>query len=152
MGELGEVRRVVLGRGDDGRSAVSSDGPAPAVHSMGPGYAVTEIWATKATPPPIDGDDPTVDGPGLDLALPAGHTRFWVVEFPPHNAGVAPVMHDTPTLDYLVVLSGSVTLELEDGSVELHAGDTAIQRANRHAWRNDGDEPCRLAVVMLSVT
>jgi len=61
-------------------------------------------------------------------------------------------MHDTRTLDYLVVLSGSVTLELEDGSVELRAGDTAIQRANRHAWRNDGDEPCRLAVVMVSVT
>ena len=26
-----------------------------------------------------------------------------------------------------------------------------IQRANRHAWRNDGDQPCRVAVVMIGL-
>jgi mannose-6-phosphate isomerase-like protein (cupin superfamily) len=149
--EPGDVRRVVLGRAGDGRSTVTSDALAPVAHRPGAGYAITEIWATSATPPPVDGDDPTLDSTGLDTELPRGQTRFWVAEFPPGNGGLAPFLHSTPTLDYLAVLSGSVTLELEDGEVTLHAGDTAIQRANVHAWRNDGAEPCRVAVVMLGL-
>lgn len=143
------MRRVVLGT-VAGRSRVTHDGVAPGVHrGMAPGYAVTEIWATTAMPPVVDGDDPTPLG--LDTTLPAAQTRFWVAEFPPGNGGLPPVRHDTPTLDYLCVLSGSITIELDDGAVTLHAGDTAVQRANMHGWRNDGAVPCRMGVVMVSL-
>lgn len=147
----GDVRRVVLGRDGSGASTVTDDGLASAAHrGWSPGYAVTEIWATTAQPPPIDGDDPT--GTGLDTNLPRGHTKFWVAEFPPGNGGIDPVMHSTPTLDYLAILQGSISLDMEDGtSVTLHAGDTAVQRGTVHAWRNDGTEPCRIAVVMLGL-
>ncbi len=148
MSGVGEVRRVVLGA-RDGRSCVSSDGLAPVAHAPGGGFAITELWATTAMPPPGDGDDPT--GLGLEMSLPFGHTRFWMAEFPARNAGVEPFRHATPTLDYLSVVSGRITLELDDGEVLLEAGDTAVQRGNMHAWRNDDDEPCRIAVVMVSL-
>ena len=59
-------------------------------------------------------------------------------------------MHTTATVDYEVVLSGRVVLELDDGETrELKAGDTVIQNGTRHAWRNPFDEPCLLAVVLV---
>ena len=49
---------------------------------------------------------------------------------------------------YGVVISGSITLELDDGeSVLLSAGDVYVQNGTRHAWRVH--EPCRLAVVLI---
>jgi quercetin dioxygenase-like cupin family protein len=148
---MSDVRRVVLGVGPDGRSCVTSDAPTPTVHTFPglEGYATVEVWSSDAMPPPIGGDDPTTAHTALDTDLPPGATRFLVIEFPP--GGVVPAfMHATDTVDYIVVLDGWITLELEEGEVRLGPGDTVIQRAERHAWRADGPEPCRLAVVMLS--
>ena len=57
--------------------------------------------------------------------------------------------------EYLVQADGILTpkeitalqqgLELDDGKMtHLRAGDTVIQTGTRHAWRNQGSEPCRL--------
>jgi quercetin dioxygenase-like cupin family protein len=59
----------------------------------------------------------------------------------------APGMHTTDTVDFEVVLSGEVVLELDDGAeVTLRAGDTVVQNGTRHAWRNRGDVPAVIAV------
>ena len=64
----------------------------------------------------------------------------------PENFG----MHTTDSVDYGVVISGSITLELDDGRKErLEAGDVFVQNGTRHAWRVD--EPCRMAVVLTGV-
>jgi quercetin dioxygenase-like cupin family protein len=56
-------------------------------------------------------------------------------------------MHTTPTIDFEVVLSGEVVLELDDGAeVTLRPGDTVVQNGTRHRWRNSGAEPAVLAV------
>ena len=58
-----------------------------------------------------------------------------------------PGMHTTPTIDFEVVLSGQVVLELDEGaSVTLRAGDTVVQNGTRHRWRNAGDIPAVVAV------
>jgi mannose-6-phosphate isomerase-like protein (cupin superfamily) len=58
-----------------------------------------------------------------------------------------PGMHTTPTIDFEVVLSGEVVLELDEGaSVTLRAGDTVVQNGTRHRWRNDGDAAAVIAV------
>ena len=45
-------------------------------------------------------------------------------------------MHTTDSVDYGVVMSGKVALELDDGeTVDLEAGDVIIQNGTRHAWR-----------------
>jgi quercetin dioxygenase-like cupin family protein len=58
-----------------------------------------------------------------------------------------PGMHTTATIDFEVLLSGSVTLELDDGAkVDLRPGDTVVQNGTRHRWSNAGTEPAVLAV------
>ena len=59
--------------------------------------------------------------------------------------------HQTDTVDYVFILDGDVTLELDDSSVVLHPGDCVVQRATNHAWRNHGDTPIRLLAVMVAL-
>ena len=78
---------------------------------------------------------------------PAGGVRFRVASIPPNS----PRFHVTNTVDYLYVLDGDITLELDDGSVLLHPGDCVVQRETNHSWRNDNDFPVRLVAVMVSL-
>ena len=56
------------------------------------------------------------------------------VDFAP---GYECMMHRTQSLDYGIVLEGTVEMILDDGSRTLmHRGDVAVQRATMHAWKN----------------
>ena len=156
---------------------MASDGPAPRTHDFRhvPGMSATMIWAT-APGQPADAADPTQ---GLASQLPApGGTCFVIVRFPPDAVlgGVDPVavavehqlaspglaerfepgnpgMHATDSVDYVLVLDGTIWLDLDDGKpIRLGPGDTVVQNATRHAWRNLGDVPATLAVVHVGVT
>jgi quercetin dioxygenase-like cupin family protein len=62
----------------------------------------------------------------------------------------APGMHVTDSIDYVLVVSGEVTLELDDGEqAVLRAGDAVIQNGTRHAWRNHGTGPCTIVGVAI---
>jgi mannose-6-phosphate isomerase-like protein (cupin superfamily) len=100
-------------------------------------------------------------------------TIFRVVEIPPESAGTKidpdaafgqlgstnkpsatdsarhPTMHKTNSIDYLVVISGSMHMLMEEGEVELHAGDCIVQRGTNHAWVNRSGKPCLLAAVLI---
>ena len=58
--------------------------------------------------------------------------------------------HRTDTIDYVYVLDGPVDLVLDTESVTVQQGDAVVQRGTNHAWRNHGDSPVRLLVVMVS--
>ena len=58
-------------------------------------------------------------------------------------------MHRTPTVDLICVLSGEIWLELDAEEVHLREGDCVVQNGTRHAWRNKGDRPCTMAVVLV---
>jgi mannose-6-phosphate isomerase-like protein (cupin superfamily) len=148
------VRRVVTGVGDDGRSTFLSDGDA-----FG-GDAWAEVWLTD----PTLGLDAVVD-PQFGTAVlepPAGGTVFRVFHVPPdaqmreamaHSTieGVeADGFHTTQTIDYVMVLEGEVSLELDTGEVTLGPGDCVVQRGTRHAWRNRSDGPVTMMAVMVS--
>jgi mannose-6-phosphate isomerase-like protein (cupin superfamily) len=61
-----------------------------------------------------------------------------------------PGMHTTDTIDFEVVLSGEVILELDDGVEKvLRPGDTVVQNGTRHRWRNRGIEPAVLAAFLI---
>ena len=67
-----------------------------------------------------------------------------------HMEPDAPGMHTTATIDFEVVLDGEVWLELDDGKeVHLQPGDSVVQNGTRHAWRNHGTVPARLAVFLI---
>ena len=47
------------------------------------------------------------------------------------------MMHRTQSLDFGIVLEGSMVMILDDGSETLmQRGDVAVQRGTMHAWRN----------------
>lgn len=165
-----KCRRVVTGLNAAGQSTVISDGAAPNVISLGdlwPGLSVTTLWATDHTPADNTGaTDPTLQQLGHDPA-PQG-TIFRFYEFPPDavrppnpskllglqgwtedDLKINDMMHATNSIDYLVVLSGEMTMVMEDGSeVVLRRGDSLVQRGTKHGWSNRGAEPVLLFVVL----
>ncbi|MDE8654573.1 cupin domain-containing protein [Novosphingobium album (ex Liu et al. 2023)] len=140
MRETG-FRRVVTGLDGEGRSCVAIDGPIPRLGPMSAALA----WRTDAVPVDNSGTADTAVPYAVDL-LHTGGSNFAVCEFPP---GARAFMHATDTIDYLVVLSGRVTLVLETGEAALGPGDFVVDRGVMHGWRNDHDEPCTCAVVNL---
>ena len=58
-------------------------------------------------------------------------------------------MHKTRTVDYVVLLSGQLTLLLDRGEVKLKPFDVVVQRGTNHAWVNNGKEPAILAAVLI---
>ncbi|WP_349437329.1 cupin domain-containing protein [Pararhizobium sp. A13] len=171
-------RRVVTAKNSAGKTIVVSDGVSPRELALRhtPGFISAPIWSVGSVPTlPYDGKDPMADNG--TLLQPAGGSTFLVVTFPPDSVmmstdfrpelagpehlaaapGIAetfemenPGMHTTPTLDYGIVLSGRVTLELDDGAtVNLNAGDTFVQHGARHAWRNPSSGPTTVAFVLI---
>jgi hypothetical protein len=61
-----------------------------------------------------------------------------------------PMMHVTPTVDYIVLLSGEISLQLDEGEpIKLKPFDAVVQRATNHSWINTGREPALLVCVMV---
>jgi quercetin dioxygenase-like cupin family protein len=59
-------------------------------------------------------------------------------------------MHRTPTMDYNIVLAGTVGLELDGGAeVVLEPGDVVVQNATRHRWHNRGATVARVLSVQI---
>jgi quercetin dioxygenase-like cupin family protein len=58
-------------------------------------------------------------------------------------------MHRTKTVDYGIVLSGEITMVLDEEEVPLQAGDIVVQRGTNHAWSNRSDKPCRMAFILI---
>jgi quercetin dioxygenase-like cupin family protein len=73
-------------------------------------------------------------------------TVFRVVEFAP---GGAPRVHRTDSIDYAVVISGEIDMELDDSVVHVKAGDVLVQRGTIHNWVNRGSAPCVIAFVLI---
>jgi mannose-6-phosphate isomerase-like protein (cupin superfamily) len=168
------VRRVVTGHNPDGQSVVASDTPSPHVlaTSGGKGPVVTDLWKSLASPADnTAGDDPCGD---ITLAPPPGGTVFRTVEFPPDSAymagwdehaafaamghpldhgqsrkGATVGMHRTASLDYAIVLSGSIWAVMDQGETLLHPGDVLVQRGTNHGWSNRGTQPAVLAFVLV---
>jgi mannose-6-phosphate isomerase-like protein (cupin superfamily) len=72
---------------------------------------------------------------------------FRIVSFGP---GVAPRNHRTDSIDYAVVMSGEIDMDLDGTIVHLEAGDVLVQRGTIHNWINKGSEPCVIAFVLIS--
>ncbi len=167
-----KVRRVVTGQVDGGKSVfVSDERVEPVTLALLPGAEFHRLWGNDETPKlPTDGSPPSQHA----YFPPAGGFRWGFFTLPPatdqslegldieaalreieeklpgmagHMEPDHPGMHTTDTVDFEVVLSGEVVLELDDGAeVLLKAGDTVVQNGTRHAWHNRGDGPVVIAV------
>ncbi|MEZ0165155.1 cupin domain-containing protein [Kineococcus sp. LSe6-4] len=176
-----KVRRVVAGNDASGRSVFLSDDAVPHSHEYQhlPGQAHARIWFSGGVPSttPPEGEPTTDEGP---LFPAAGGSSFVIVQYAPDSVAFqpgfdgaaaggefaaklpdlaaamepdSPGMHRTQSLDLGVVLDGEIWLELDGGAETLlRRGDTIVQLAGRHAWRNKSDQPATVAFVLTGVS
>ena len=58
-------------------------------------------------------------------------------------------MHTTPTVDYILLLSGKISLLLDEGdSIALKPFDAVVQRRTHHFWVNTGREPLLMCAMV----
>jgi quercetin dioxygenase-like cupin family protein len=139
------VRRVITGHDDRGKAVVKIDEVATHTFVGRPGATGVNVWTTEGFPVTNDG----AEDAGLrkvGTTLPGG-TIFRVLEFAP---GLAARNHRTDSIDYIVVMSGEIDMELDDTTVHLRAGDVMVQRGTIHNWVNSGTTPCVLAVILIA--
>ena len=140
-----QIRRVVTGHTKNGRAKVEIDEIATNVISNRPGASSCVVWSTKGFPVDNDGfNDPTKASFKTTVE---GGSVFRIVRYEP---GVSPRNHRTDSIDYAVVMSGAIEMELDDGVVvKLKAGDVLVQRGTIHNWVNNGTESCVIAFVLI---
>ncbi|KAJ0418318.1 hypothetical protein BJY00DRAFT_185431 [Aspergillus carlsbadensis] len=87
----------------------------------------------------------TQNPPGV--SIPNG-TVLRYLDFPP---GARSPMHKTKSLDYGIVLEGTIVASLDSGEERvMHRGDVLVQRGTEHDWRNGSDtEWARMVYVLL---
>jgi len=169
------IRCVITGRTPSGTSVIAKDSRVdPVTVASLPGFEFHRIWGADSAPQlPSDGMPP----PHPRYFPPSGGFRFLFFTVPPNTdklpeyadlaaslaelqeklPGLAevvepmnPGMHTTDTVDFDVVLSGEVYLELDDGAeVLLKAGDCVVQNGTRHAWHNRSSQNCVVAVAIV---
>jgi mannose-6-phosphate isomerase-like protein (cupin superfamily) len=135
-------RRVVTGLDAAGKSTVVIDGPVP---RFDPKMTAALVWSTDRVPADNSGNADPVRPYTIDMLHTPG-SNFTICEFPPNSPAL---MHATDTIDYLVILSGRVTLVLEEGEADLGPGDFVVDRGVLHGWRNDHAERCVAVAVNL---
>jgi mannose-6-phosphate isomerase-like protein (cupin superfamily) len=168
-------RRVVTGTDQNGKAVVTSNEEIePVMVSLMPGLEFGLAWGADDTVTlPTDGT--SADAPAY--FPPERGFRFAFVTIPPESTPAAPPddlahamaeieeklpglldhiepdhpgMHTTDTIDFDVVLSGEIWLELDDGAeVKLETGDCVVQNGTRHSWHNRSSQPCVLAVALV---
>jgi quercetin dioxygenase-like cupin family protein len=140
-----QVRRVITGHDASGRAIVKIDEVSQHAFVGRPGATGINVWTTEGFP----ADNDAAEDAGLrkvGTTVPNG-TIFRILEFAP---GLAPRNHRTDSIDYIVVLSGEIDMELDDTVVHLKAGDVMVQRGTIHNWVNRETQPCVLAVILIA--
>ena len=163
------VRRVVTGHNDAGKAVFASD------EELELRTGATGVWGAdfKGLHYPDDGSQPVHED---ELFPKIGGFRYVIVTLPPLGAETSsaaagqqsaalparqnyqgdfpegPGFHRTASVDLEVVLSGEVTLELDDGITKtMKPGDTIIQSGTKHRWHNRGHVPATFAAIILGV-
>ena len=116
-----KIRRIATDHDKNGHAIVSSDEVCQGVSGR-PGHERCDLWKSP-------------DG-----------AVFRFVEYQP---GVAPRNHRTETVDYAVVISGEIEMDLDGTTLHLKQGDTLVQRNTIHNWINRGSKPCVIAFVLV---
>ena len=168
------MRRIITGHNKQGKSIITLDGP-PA-RSIGEDVGgLFEIWNTDGNGFDTQSLEDRAD---IDVVLSPskGGTKIRYFQINPIPEGVPQeaieaataaafekmgaahhrvdtsrnaAMHETHTIDYIILLKGDVTLILDEEEVQLKPHDVVVQRGTNHAWVNNGSEPALLIAVLI---
>jgi quercetin dioxygenase-like cupin family protein len=139
-----KVRRVVTGHDANAKAIVLIDEVVENPKAGRPGALIAPIWITEGFPVGNDGDEDMAKRKAATI-VPDG-TAFRVIEFSP---GVQARNHRTSSIDYAVVISGEIDMEMDGTLVHLKAGDVLVQRGTIHNWINAGTAPCVIAFILI---
>ena len=147
-----QVRRIVTGHDEFGKGIVVTDEALSAVsRGMGPGIEGCEIWSTAAMP--VDNSMAAEAGQRAGFVKTFNYvgtgqgTTVRITEWAPGHA-IFP--HRTETLDYSILLSGEIDVELDGGeTVHMNAGDVIVMRGITHCWKNNGSGPAVTAFILI---
>ena len=141
-----QVRRVVTGHDAAGRAIVQIDEVSQNLRSARPGATACVVWTSQGFP--VDNSGAADEGLRETGTTLDNGTVFRILELQPDNI---PRAHRTDSLDYAVIMSGEIDMELETGAItHLTAGDVVVQRGTVHNWINRGPEPCVIAFVLIA--
>jgi quercetin dioxygenase-like cupin family protein len=139
-----KVRRVITGHDNSGKAIVKIDEIVNDLKVGRPGAMVAPIWTTEGFPVNNDGhDDAATRQVGTTLA---GGTILRVVEFSP---GVQARNHRTDSIDYAIIMSGEIDMEMDGTMIHLKVGDVLVQRGTIHNWINNGTSPCVIVFALI---
>lgn len=168
---MSEKRRVIVTQNNGaGKSTVLED-----LQVEPSGVGVFNLWQTFRDRAP---DDVSGRGsPAFTFFPDAGGTQFRLFTIPPADPSVKPAqiqgmadeffkhigwagarrdtsrhpfMHVTPTVDYILLLSGEILLILDEGDpIPLKPFDAVVQRGTNHSWANTGKTTALLMAVMV---
>ncbi|MEO9303152.1 cupin domain-containing protein [Acinetobacter pittii] len=174
---LNKIQRVVTGHNQKGEAIILYQGETPNVKELAhaPGTFFHEIWHTTSSTIHAQSEDVSLDE--LMLPPPQGGSRIRFVDIPPDHeyldklssgsfaqafeeigsqaASTAkqnsphPLMHRTESVDYGIVMQGTITLVLDQEEIEISQGGVIVQRGTNHAWANKTNEVCRLAFILI---
>jgi quercetin dioxygenase-like cupin family protein len=142
---LPPIQRVVTGHDASGRAVFKSEDKSPTKMVPSGDAAFLLVWTTETVP--ADNNDET-DGRLRDVGLTLNQgSVIRIVDMLP---GKQSPMHRTNSIDYGIVLSGEIELELDDGAKRtVHEGGIIIQRGTNHLWRNTTGKPARIAFILI---
>lgn len=169
---LRPVRRIVTENDENGKSRVWMDAPATNTITV-----LTELWTTDDTPGRNDSRI-DMGAKSKKLEPPRRGTLFRYFQLPPEslvahlsdaerwaqgrqwfadmNAADIwvdsprhPSVHKSDSTDYIILLSGKITLVLDQEEVDLEPFDVVVQRGTNHAWANRGTEDALLMAVLV---
>ncbi|MDG2060587.1 MAG: cupin domain-containing protein [SAR86 cluster bacterium] len=168
------MRRIVTGHNSKGKSVILIDGPPS--RSIGEEVGgLFEIWNTdsKVTDRMDKSDkadidivlspdksctkfryfqiNPTPDNISDEILNELAEEAFKQIGAAHHRVDVSRhhAMHETGTIDYIILLEGDITLILDEDEVDLKPFDVVVQRGTNHAWRNNGKQPATLIAVLI---
>ena len=139
-----KVRRIVTGLNEKGKSCIKWNSEILGKTGR-PGFEKVELWATNSLPAKLSDEDPKDWNLGTSLANGS------VLRICKYEPGVQGRWHKTDTVDYGIILSGELVLELEEEDVNLYPGDIIIQRQTNHSWANRSNEPCVVAFILIAL-
>ena len=147
-----QVRRIVTGHDAEGKAVIASNERLTAVsRRIGAHITGCEIWSTDRMPVDNSAEAGAAQRAGFvkryNYVGTGEGTTFRITEWAP---GHARFTHRTETVDYAILLSGEIDLELENGVVvHLKPGDVVVQRGTTHTWVNRGSVPAVTAFILI---
>jgi len=146
------VRRIVTGHDANGKAVVASDETLTAVpRRFGGNITGCAVWSTDRMPVDNSREADAAQRAGFvtrhNYVGSGAGTTCRITEFAP---GHGRFPHRTETVDYAILLSGEIDLELDgDEVVHLKAGDVVVQRGTMHTWINKGSVPAVFAFILI---